>query len=396
MSYLKEPGRLAVMPSLVDNYPNAVLECVGAGIPFLASNSGGIPEIIAEEDRHRVCFQPQVSVLADRLSDALDEGGVQARPSFSFSDVERRWVNWHAALVNQNHGKAPARLRKPSAREEPIFPLVSVCFAYDPREKGAEAAVASLKEQDYPRIEVIVARCGASNTPADPLADIAADFSAERLHRIEVRNIESGAARNGAVLEAKGEYLFFIDDHTTLLSPATLSIFVQVAQRTGADLVTSTLSFVLGLAGERYEHSRRPFLGGDIASGAFVNSYGSSNALIRRTAFDAIGGFSEDAATTLDDWEIFSKAALMGLKIESIPEPLIGYREDQEQESLVHSFVNAVRSVRPYTMPGRKVAPQVEPLLAKAVLLSQGLKFERDATIGTPLSRGEQGPAVTG
>jgi hypothetical protein len=26
----------------------------------------------------------------------------------------------------------------------------------------------------------------------------------------------------------------------------------------------------------------------------------------------------------------------------------------------------------------------------------QGLKFERDANTGTPLSRGEQGPAVTG
>src|SRR2546430_504105 len=136
---------------------------------------------------------------------------------------------------------------------------------------------------------------------------------------------------------------------------------------------------------------RGPFVGGDIASGAFANCYGSSNALIRRTAFDAVGGFSEDAASTLDDWEIFSKAALMGLKIESVPEPLIGYREDQEQESLVHSFVNAVRSVRPYTMPGRKVAAQIEPLLAKAVLLSQGLKFERDAATGTPLSRGEQG-----
>ena len=91
-----------------------------------------------------------------------------------------------------------------------------------------------------------------------------------------------------------------------------------------------------------------------------------------------------------------SKAALMGLRIETMPEVFVWQREDQDQESLVHSLVNAVRSARPYTMPGRKVAPIMEQTLFKVVQFGQGLKFERDANTGTPLSRGEQGPAVTG
>jgi GT2 family glycosyltransferase len=144
------------------------------------------------------------------------------------------------------------------------------------------------------------------------------------------------------------------------------------------------------------EHSRRPFLGGDIATGAFVNGYGSSNALIRRDAFDKIGGFSAEAVATLDDWEIFSKAALAGLRIETMPEVFIWYREDPDSDNMVHSLVNAVRSVRWYTAPGHKVAPAAEAAVRRAMRFGQGLKFERDAHIGTPLSRGEQGPAVTG
>ncbi len=85
----------------------------------------------------------------------------------------------------------------------------------------------------------------------------------------------------------------------------------------------------------------------------------------------------------------------MGLRIETMPEVFLWHREDQDRESLVHSLVNAVRSARPYTIPGRKVAPAVEQTLSRVLQFGQGLKFERDANTGTPLSRGEQGPAVT-
>src|SRR4029077_14858135 len=69
--YLKGPGRLAVIPSLLENYPNTVLECLAHRVPFLASRVGGIPEQVAAADLERACFEPRAEVLAGRLLGAL-------------------------------------------------------------------------------------------------------------------------------------------------------------------------------------------------------------------------------------------------------------------------------------------------------------------------------------
>jgi O-antigen biosynthesis protein len=399
IEYLRGSRRLAVVSSLSDNYPNTVLECVGAGIPLLASNVGGIPEIINSADLENVVFEPRPDALAEGIRRALKDGAFSARPSASFADTERKWVNWHSSLLDTPKNDRPVRpVRK--ARRESIFPQVSVCFAYNVREKGAEATLNSLKQQDYPHLEIILVECGSEESSSSSWSSDSDNFKGHVLRRIRRRSSEIGAGRNAGVSEAKGEYVFFVDDHTVLSAPNAISVFVQVAQRVDADILTSAISFFLGSSNgsfdNRLEHSRRPFLGGDAATGAFVNCFGSTNGLIRRDAFDAVGGFSNEAASTLDDWELFSKAALMGMRIETMPEVFVWHREDQDRESLVHSLVNAVRSARPYTIPGRKVAPHVEQTLSRVLQFGQGLKFERDANTGTPLSRGEQGPAVTG
>ena len=69
---------------------------------------------------------------------------------------------WHAGLPHRRQEWA-ARSRHEASRES-IFPLVSVCFAYNVREKGAAATLASLKQQDYPHLEIIMAECGSEDS----------------------------------------------------------------------------------------------------------------------------------------------------------------------------------------------------------------------------------------
>ena len=244
IEYLKGAGRLAVISSLADNYPNTVLECVGAGVPLLASNVGGIPEIMDSSDIENVCFEPRPDVLAERLRAALDQGAFSARPSASFADNARKWVDLHVSLPNQAKHKQPVRQPRRGGRES-IFPVVSICFAYNVREKGAAATLASLKQQNYPHLEIILAECGSEEfSPSNSSIDSNGSDGHECAGSFDAVAY-SGKQKCGGC-EAKGEYLVFVDDHTLLLAPNAISVFVQVAQRVDADILTSAISFFLG------------------------------------------------------------------------------------------------------------------------------------------------------
>ncbi len=64
-------GRLLVVPSRGDSMPYVVIEAAAAGIPMIAAEVGGIPEIFGA---HRdALFRPNdVNAMADAIADALD------------------------------------------------------------------------------------------------------------------------------------------------------------------------------------------------------------------------------------------------------------------------------------------------------------------------------------
>lgn len=65
-------GRLLVVPSRGDSMPYVVIEAAAAGIPMIAANVGGIPEVFAT---HRdAMFTPgSVGAMADAIETALDD-----------------------------------------------------------------------------------------------------------------------------------------------------------------------------------------------------------------------------------------------------------------------------------------------------------------------------------
>jgi len=93
LARLDRPGTLAVMPSLAENSPNVVYECLEQGIPFLASTGGGIGELVAGEDRERVLFEPTVDGISTALQRALagDETLRSVRAGFDPAEVLSSW-----------------------------------------------------------------------------------------------------------------------------------------------------------------------------------------------------------------------------------------------------------------------------------------------------------------
>jgi glycosyltransferase involved in cell wall biosynthesis len=72
-------GRLLVVPSRGDSMPYVVIEAAAAGIPIVAANVGGIPEIFGAHTD--ALFAPNiVGAVADAIESALDNpDAAQAR-----------------------------------------------------------------------------------------------------------------------------------------------------------------------------------------------------------------------------------------------------------------------------------------------------------------------------
>jgi glycosyltransferase involved in cell wall biosynthesis len=111
LEVLARPRTLAVMPSLVDNSPNVIYECLEHGIPFLAGNAGGGPELVDAADRARVFVPPTPSRIAAGLQRALRDPTTIAAPRPAFRR-EQTLAQWREVL------ELSPRTRSPEKRPE--------------------------------------------------------------------------------------------------------------------------------------------------------------------------------------------------------------------------------------------------------------------------------------
>ncbi len=121
MDYLRQKNRLAVIPSLVENSPYRVLECLVARIAFVASRVGGIPELIAPDDVGKVCFEPNAGALGAVLCAALTEGLRPARAVVDVRANEQAWIALHENSFARPN--PPVQPQPPAPGPESASPL---------------------------------------------------------------------------------------------------------------------------------------------------------------------------------------------------------------------------------------------------------------------------------
>jgi len=260
---LCKPGTLAVMPSLLDNAPNTVSECIEHGVPFVAARTGGIPELVAVEDQSRVLCDPNTEDLARVLS---------------------------IALASED-GFAPAR------------------HGREPRE-----ALASW-------LEVVESVSAATREPARRALQVGVvatdDDSAERAHRlaqntqtIQVEIVCAESRRDGLARTAADWVLFLDGDDEPDDELLDTLVAAQAASR--ADVVTAAVRPANDLGGIQL------FLGDPGALGLTENQYGVLGLLRSElAAAEPLEIGSRDP-----DWPLFARLALAGARIVSLPEPL--------------------------------------------------------------------------
>jgi GT2 family glycosyltransferase/glycosyltransferase involved in cell wall biosynthesis/tetratricopeptide (TPR) repeat protein len=377
MEFISRKGRLAVIPSLVDNSPYTIYECLGLGISFVASRVGGIPELIAPEDAARVCFDPKPDALAAQLSAALTQGFLPARPAADPRANEQSWIAWHESLIPGRDDQSKVRPANP-----PNLPKVSVCLTTFNRPGTLRQAVASLQAVDYPNFEVVLVDDGSTQPAAlQALQELELAFPQRGWKVVRQQNRYLGAARNNAVRNSTGEFLLFMDDDN-IAEPAELSTLVKAALHSKADIVTCGMNCFSGSDAPNLlapPKGRWLPLGGAAAVGALRNCFGDANAMVRRSCFERLGGFTEIYGVGHEDWEFFAKAVLHGFKLTVVPEFLFWYRISENSMLRTNNlYQNRRRNIQPYL-------DAVPEALRDLVLVAQGqqLRLEQIAAQGT-------------
>ncbi|MBR0904570.1 glycosyltransferase [Bradyrhizobium liaoningense] len=340
-SFLIRENCLAVIPSLIDNAPCVISECVRRAIPFLSTTRGGIPELISEVDHDRVLFEPTASVLAERFCAILGQRFMPATSAYHADEVAQTWLTW---IREQESRKSCPRIAVEAAttasRVRDDADRISVILTHYERPELVSHTLRSLALQTHPRFEVILVDDGSKSASAlraleaIEQEDWPFDF---RLLRCENRYL--GAARNAGIEASAADRLIFMDDDN-IAFPDLIEVLSRAQQNLDADIVTCQMAIFREASAEPdlsllRSGERWCFTGGPTELGLSVNCFGDATGIYRRSVFDAIGVFHEFKGIGHEDWHLHARASLHGFKHTSLPLPLYWYR--RVEGSMLHT-----------------------------------------------------------
>ncbi|HYQ82396.1 MAG TPA: glycosyltransferase, partial [Anaeromyxobacteraceae bacterium] len=236
--------------------------------------------------------------LLDRLRLRLG----RANPRVEARRRAQRWLDEHRPLLERHRaGSEQARDERwaaavrraqaapiPGSRPPPAPPpLVSIVIANHDLGRYAGEAIASALAQTHPAVEVIVVDDGSRDDSLERI-EATPGFLAGKVQLVAQANAGVCRARNAGAAVARGQYLVFLDADD-LLEPAYV-------ERCLAALQAAPPSVAYAYARMRYFgaaegiYRSKPFGRWKLVRGNFVNA----SALMRRGAFEAVGGFDPD------------------------------------------------------------------------------------------------------
>jgi hypothetical protein len=312
---------LVCIPSLVDNSPYVIVECIEQSINFLTTNSGGQSELIHPTDWPYNLCKSSAADLAKSLAMRLDTEPHYARPSKLARNANRMWKDFHSEL-NKDFKKTIPKIN-PEISSSPLVSIV--CGFPGIKQHSVYEALYSIAVQKYKNIEVCV--------PASM-----------RIHHIPGRQLTSIQLNSevtqwqAALQQAKGKYIIFLNE-AQLASPRSIKEAVQVAEVLEAEgKSVAAINGVIKEVSENYTQLRAPFPEGSLHLS--LTHPGSVHALWNRNKLLQLSNrWNLDFSSDLNAWKFFTAAYSDGDVIGQLPNLFI-IRPIPEQKS-IHEIANA-------------------------------------------------------
>jgi GT2 family glycosyltransferase/glycosyltransferase involved in cell wall biosynthesis len=321
---------LCVVASRADSYPYSLIEAsLVPGLNLVACAGGGVAEMFEGAELQLCDPHPMdlASKIAERLGRPLAESEL-AR--YDCRAANERWLDVHRRAL------APADTKHPRALP-PDRPSVDVCVTYFQKAPYLDHLVTALEHQTETDFHVIAVNDGSPDDESNRVFEKYAEKVQPRSWDFfRQENAFVDAARNNAVRRGKGELILFVDADDVPARNAVARMREAITLSGDDALICSSYLFATEKApfdpetGETTvpAYATSVPLGIDLVGGLLnPSAFGGSMFMVRRSVFEAIGGFRELRGAGHEDWEIYVRIALAGYKIDILPEFLHFYRQ---------------------------------------------------------------------
>ena len=346
IEYLLGGRRLAVMPSTIENSSMAVYEAAICGIPFIASDAGGTPELVLPADQAQVLCAAHPIPLATKIAEALAQGAYVATPSFDNDQNMAVWKGFHANLSGELRARLLPVHAVPSGAADRS--TVAVCIYHTGDDEALRHTLDSLSAQSARPDEVLIAVDAPSGAASGVARELVARTSLS-CRVLETFDFDAGLSLNALVEAATSDFVLLIWEGAAL-SPEALSALRRISLLSGADVLNFFYREIDSEAAEPTSSLKANIIG-SLTETFFRKDLTVQPIFARREAFLAVGGFTTDYRVLGYDDEFLARAQLSGLRCETALVELAtvtALRKDWLSRLCYDETVSQFRAIRPH------------------------------------------------
>jgi glycosyltransferase involved in cell wall biosynthesis/GT2 family glycosyltransferase len=334
---------LVVLPSKLDNFPNTVIECMGAGVPFVTSRSGGIPEILgigSELYASVSCDIDDPRNLGDLIIRYLgyDDRQVRKLLDLSLRRVKEvtdpdKIIQWYEQRLLENIEKSPG-----GEIVEMEAPWVTVIIPTRnlTTSRYLEATLKSLLAQTYRNVRIVVEDSSTEPKALMMLKHLKMSYGSIEFNHRDNNGI--GSALNLALPQVDTKYVMEVDGDN-IAKPEMIGTFVECMERRKdvAALSCYYAAFknqdepkLLDINNSRKKNFKPYYYfkptGMCLPLLLFENTQGDANSIFLTSVLKSIGGWPDEKRKGFQDWSLWIKLLANGYEADVIRKVLYYYR----------------------------------------------------------------------
>lgn len=369
--FLKKHARMVIIPSLQDNYPNTVLECMSYGIPFITSRNGGIPEMLGYNSQlyHSIsCDVHNPEQFGNAILQYLDYCEDNVKNLINLAFIRIKEITNSATILEWYDNKIKHledNFSYPKIKRDFLTPGITVLIPTlnETTEIYLESTLQSLLLQSYKNIKIIINDASTTSKALSKYNQLKEKHQTNKnLIFLHQNHQGIGNALNQILQLVDTKYVMEVDGDN-IAKPNMIETFVQCMEN--QQYITGLSCYHQSFYDENEEKIMNSIMNNDIGPNLtcsriytpigpclplvfFHNVMGDANSIYLTDALKKVGGWPEER-TGFHDWALFLKLLANGYKLDVIPQFLYYYRvnlnSDGKTKNLFYIDKNNIKYV---------------------------------------------------